>query len=52
MTRPDRLGLAIGVAVVLLIVLLMLVFSRTGLPRDAKEFRRQEQQRSATEVKP
>lgn len=48
---PTKLGLAIGAAVVGLIILLMLVFSRSGLPMDAKEWRRLEQQRSATEAK-
>ncbi len=51
MSRSDRLGLAIGAGVVALVVLLMLVFSRTGLPKDPKEWRRLEQQRSATEAK-
>lgn len=52
-TRPDpvRLGLAIGACVIALIVILMLVFSRSGLPKDPKEWRRIEQQRSATEAK-
>ena len=51
--RPDanRLGLAIGVAVLALIIILMLVFSRNGLPKDPKEWRRIEQQRSATEAR-
>ena len=49
---PDRLGLAAGAAVILLIVVLMLVFSRSGLPKDPKEWRRMEQQRSASEAKP
>ena len=52
--RPDpmKLGLALGAAVIALIIVLMLVFSRSGLPKDPKEWRRQEQQRSATEAKP
>jgi hypothetical protein len=48
---PTTLGLAIGAGVVALIILLMLVFSRSGLPMDPKEWRRIEQQRSATEAK-
>lgn len=52
MTSVDRLGLAIGAVVAILVVVLMLVFSRTGLPKDPKEWRRQEQQRSAMEAKP
>ncbi len=49
--NPNRLGLAIAAAVLALIVVLMLVFSRHGLPKDPKEWRRIEQQRSATEAK-
>ncbi len=48
---PTKLGLAIGAGVIALIILLMLVFSRSGLPMDPKEWRRIEQQRSATEAK-
>jgi hypothetical protein len=48
---PNRLGLAIGAAILAFIVVLMLVFSRHGLPKDPKEWRRIEQQRSATEAK-
>lgn len=48
---PTKLGLAIGAGVLALIVILMLVFSRNGLPKDPKEWRRIEQMRSATEAK-
>jgi hypothetical protein len=47
--NPAKLGLALGAAVLVLIVILMLAFSRHGLPKDPKEWRRIEQQRSATE---
>jgi len=49
--NPTKLGLAIGSAVLIFIVILMLLFSRSGLPKDPKEWRRIEQQRSATEAK-
>lgn len=51
--RPDpvKLGLMIGAAVVALVVILMLVFSYSGLPMDPKEWRRLEQQRSSMEAK-
>ena len=47
---PTVLGLAIGAGIIIFIVVLMLVFSRSGLPKDPKEWRRIEQQRSATEA--
>lgn len=51
--RPDpvRLGLVLGAAVVSLTAVLMLVFSRWGLPKDPQEWRRIELQRSALEAK-
>jgi len=48
---PNRLGLAIGAGLLAFIIVLMLVFSRHGLPKDPKEWRRIEQQRSASEAK-
>lgn len=50
--RPDpvKLGLLVGAAVVALTVVLMFVFGRYGLPKDPKEWKRIEQQRSATEA--
>jgi hypothetical protein len=44
---PTKLGLAVGVAVVALVIAMMIVFSVYGLPKDPKEWRRIEQQRSA-----
>ncbi|MCS6970936.1 MAG: hypothetical protein RMM29_00800 [Planctomycetota bacterium] len=45
--NPDRLGLALGAGVLIFIVVLIIAFSRCGLPKDPKEWRRQEQQRSS-----
>lgn len=44
---PTALGLAVGAAVIALTVALMIVFKAYGLPKDPKEWRRIEQQRSA-----
>jgi hypothetical protein len=44
---PARLGLAVGAAVLALVVVFIFLFSRYGLPKDPKEWRRIEQQRSA-----
>lgn len=45
--NPTALGLAVGAAVVALTIILMVVFKVYGLPKDPKEWRRIEQQRSA-----
>lgn len=44
---PTKLGLAVGAAVIGLTVGLMILFRTYGLPKDPKEWRRIEQQRSA-----
>lgn len=47
---PDRLGLLLGIGVAAFTALLILAFSRCGLPPDPKEWRRQEQQRSSSSM--
>lgn len=46
-TDTVRLGLALGAGVLALTIILMFVFKSHGLPKDPKEWRRIEQQRSA-----
>jgi hypothetical protein len=49
--NPVKLGLALGAFAVAMTIALMLVFARHGLPKDPKEWRRIEQQRSAMEAR-
>jgi hypothetical protein len=48
--NPVRLGLTLGAAVVGLTIVFILIFSCHGLPKDPKEWRRIEQQRSASQA--
>ena len=45
---PRKLGLALGAAVLALIIIFMFVFKSHGLPKDPQEWRRLEQQRSGS----
>ena len=46
--NPNKLGIALGLLVVALIVFFIIMFTRNGLPKDPDEWRRLEQQRSAS----
>jgi hypothetical protein len=42
----DKLGLSLGALVVILTIVFVAVFSRWGLPKDPKEFKRIQQMES------
>ncbi len=46
--RARALGLIIGGAFIALVVTFIIIFSTNGLPKDPKEWKRLQEQRSAT----